>query len=385
MNETRIGYDGKIHDSERLKELQTLPLDRKIGITSARIIEWYTHWNGNVYIAFSGGKDSTVLLDIARKLFPDIEAVFVNTGLEYPEVQTFAKSFDNVTVLRPRLRFDEVIKQCGYPMISKEIARKLHDSKLWLMRQSSNVEINTSNLFDYFSLSDIPNELVQVMGMLDRSNNRRLGLTYKERSIGCCTKYIPLLNADFLVSDKCCSIMKKNPSHKYAKQTGKKAITGQLAEESNLSREQWLHNGCNGFDLKSPVSNPLSFWTEQDILEYIYKFKLPIAKVYGEVVYDEKLQKYSTTGVERTGCVFCGFGLHREKGETHFQKLQLSHPNQYNYCLDGGEYNDDGIWQPNKNGLGMKRVFDELNKIYGEDFIRYTNEKETEIKREDES
>ena len=121
-NEDRFDDEGKIHDRERLKELQSLSLSRKIGITSARIIEWYNHYEGQVYISFSGGKDSTVLLDIARKLFPDIEAVFVNTGLEYPEIQRFVKSFDNVTILRPEMSFIDVITKYGYPMISKEVA-----------------------------------------------------------------------------------------------------------------------------------------------------------------------------------------------------------------------------------------------------------------------
>lgn len=387
MTEERYSYDGKIHDNQRLKELQALPLDRKIGITSARIIEWYTHWDGQVYIAFSGGKDSTVLLDIARKLFPDIEAVFVNTGLEYPEIQTFAKSFDNVTVLRPKLRFDEVIKKYGYPMLSKEISDAVHDAKAWIDKQNAERErerITSQNLFEYFTPEEIPYRLARVMGVVDRQNNKRLGLTYKDMAISCCKKYIPLLDADFNVSPKCCNVMKKEPSHSYAKKTGKKVITGNLAEESKLRKQEWLESGCNAFNLKTPVSTPLAFWTEQDILEYIYKFNLPIAKVYGEVVFDEETLQYKTTGDARTGCVFCGFGAHKEKDETRFQRLQRTHPNQYNYCLGGGEYDEDGIWRPNKDGLGMKHVFDELNKIYGENFIRYENKEEPETERKDE-
>ena len=46
---SRISPDGLIHDAERLKELQAMPLHRKIGISSARIIEWYQHWNGKVF------------------------------------------------------------------------------------------------------------------------------------------------------------------------------------------------------------------------------------------------------------------------------------------------------------------------------------------------
>ena len=59
-----IGEVGVLHSREQLEEMQRLPLSRKIQITTARIIEWYQHYDGKVYVAFSGGKDSTVLLDI---------------------------------------------------------------------------------------------------------------------------------------------------------------------------------------------------------------------------------------------------------------------------------------------------------------------------------
>ena len=85
---------------EELKALQALPLERKIMITQTRIIEWLLKFKGQVYVSFSGGKDSTVLLDLVRRIEPNVEAVFVNTGLEYPEIQSFGKSFGNVTILR---------------------------------------------------------------------------------------------------------------------------------------------------------------------------------------------------------------------------------------------------------------------------------------------
>lgn len=115
---------------EFLKELQAAPFHRKVSITQARIMEWYYKFKGQVYVSFSGGKDSTVLLHIARRIFPDIEAVFCDTGLEYPEVRQFAKSFDNVTILRPKMRFDEVIKTYGYPFIGKEVAERVYNSRL---------------------------------------------------------------------------------------------------------------------------------------------------------------------------------------------------------------------------------------------------------------
>ena len=115
-----------VHDANRLKELQALPLERKIMITQTRIMEWYQKFNGNVYVSFSGGKDSTVLLHIARKIFPDIPAVFSNTGLEYYQIQRFAKQHDNVTFIAPKIRFDQVVSSFGYPLISKEVAEAIY-------------------------------------------------------------------------------------------------------------------------------------------------------------------------------------------------------------------------------------------------------------------
>ena len=115
-----------VHDAERLKELQALPLSRKIQITQTRIIEWYQHYNGQVCVSFSGGKDSTVLLHIARQIYPDIPAVFSNTGLEYAEIQRFVKSWDNVDIVVPEMRFDEVVSTYGYPLIGKEVAEAIY-------------------------------------------------------------------------------------------------------------------------------------------------------------------------------------------------------------------------------------------------------------------
>ena len=133
--------------------------------------------------------------------------------------------------------------------------------------------------------------------------------------------------------------------------------------------------------MKSPISNPMSFWTEQDILRFIKESGIKIASVYGDIAdASDPAQitldigygcgKLCTTGCKRTGCVFCAFGAHLEKGEGRFQMLKRTHPKLYAYCIGGGEY-VDGVWQPNKDGLGMGHVFDELNKIYGEGFIKY--------------
>ena len=114
------------HQDYELRQYQSLPLHAKIVMTKQRIRQWYDYWDGNVYVSFSGGKDSTVLLDIARKMYPDIPAVFCDTGLEYPEIRNFAMSRENITVLKPKMIFSQIIRQYGYPLISKEVSEAIY-------------------------------------------------------------------------------------------------------------------------------------------------------------------------------------------------------------------------------------------------------------------
>lgn len=337
-----------------LKLLQALPLEIKIMKTQQRIREWVQHYGvEGVYVSFSGGKDSTVLLDIVRKIYPSVEALFVDTGLEYPELRKFVKTFDNVTTIRPEMRFDEVIRKYGYPFISKEVAECVSQGKIALNGERYLYRLN------------------KLQGIAtDKNGNKSL---FNK------AKWEPLLYVDFNISHLCCNVMKKKPIHDYGKISGKVPITAQTAEESHLREQQWLKNGCNGFNMKRPISNPMSFWTEQDILQYIKQNNLPIASVYGEVIEQAKngqlclygCGKLCTTGCNRTGCIFCGFGAHLEKGESRFQRLKRTHPRQYDYCMNGGAYDTDGLWKPTKEGLGMKYCIDVINEIYGKDFIRY--------------
>lgn len=111
-----------IYSKEDLDVMQSWDLQRKIQVTTTRIIEWYEYFGGSVYVAFSGGKDSTVLLDIVRRIYPDVPAVFCDTGLEFPEIREFVKQHDNVVILRPEMNFRKVIETYGYPVVSKRVA-----------------------------------------------------------------------------------------------------------------------------------------------------------------------------------------------------------------------------------------------------------------------
>lgn len=293
------------HTRERLRALQALPLERKVGFTAARITEWYHHYNGKVYVSFSGGKDSTVLLHIARTLFPDIKAMFVDTGLEYPEIKEFVKSFDNVDIIRPNMNFKQVIDKYGYPVISKEVADCIFEARKSDGKSTS------------FRLKKINGELTDKDGNPSRWDFSR---------------YRYLLDSPFKISHKCCQVMKKNPANAYHKQTGLFPIIATMTAESMLRESTWLRQGCNAFTAKHPKSAPMSFWTEQDVLQYIRLHNLPIASVYGDIV--ENDGKLQTTGCQRTGCVFCLFGIKGDKKPNRIQRLAVTHPKLWSYCID---------------------------------------------------
>ena len=110
------------HTITDLHQMQSLPLSAKIQMTQRRIEEWVDRFGEDgVYVSFSGGKDSTVLLDIARKLYPDLKAMFVDVPTQYVELREFVKSFDNVDIVKPKISFMEVCEKYGFPLISKEV------------------------------------------------------------------------------------------------------------------------------------------------------------------------------------------------------------------------------------------------------------------------
>ena len=284
---------------DKLVQLQALDLETKVMKTKLRIHEWYYHFGGQVYVAFSGGVDSTVLLNLVREEFPDVPAVFVNTGLEYPEIVEFARKFDNLIELKPKMNFTEVIKKYGYPIISKQQAQFIYQYNVAKSEKTKQRRWN-GNKDGNFKISE---------------------------------KWKPLCNSEFKISDKCCDVMKKNPSKLYEKETGRFPYIGTLTEESMARRLQWEKTKCNAFEATRPTSNPLSFWLKSDIWEYVNTRNIQYCKIYD-------------MGYEQTGCVFCGFGLGHPTSRNQFQLMQTTHPKLHKYCIEN---------------LGLGKIVDFMN------------------------
>lgn len=316
------------HSSEELRQWQALPLEVKILMTKARIRGWINEYGKDgVYVSFSGGKDSTVLLDIVRQNYPDIPAVFIDTGLEYPEIRNFVREHKNVIWLKPKMNFRAVIQTYGYPFISKEVSRKVYECR---SAESRGHESYARKQFE---------------GTFRTKNGKT--------NLYSITKWKFLLDAPFKISHKCCDVFKKEPAKQYEKETGRVPMLAQMAEESMLRRQTWMKQGCNAFEAKRPISNPMAFWIEQDVLRYIKENNIKIASVYGDIVEWSDGELY-TTGCDRTGCIFCGFGCHHLK-DGRFQRLKETHPKIYEYIMKPME----------KGGLGYRSVIDWLNEYGG--------------------
>lgn len=279
-----------------LAKLQRLSLDDKILYSQVKIKEFYIAMNGKVYVSFSGGKDSTVLLHLVRSIYPDVPAVFVDTGLEYPEIREHVKSVDNVTWLKPEMTFKRVIEERGYPVISKTVA---HWTDLAQRGQPS--------------------------GLRQMSMDSRYG----------CMRYRYLVDAPFKVSEDCCEIMKKRPAHQYNTKTGRSPYIGMRADEGGARQDYFSKFGENNMAAKHPSSNPILIWTDEDIWNYIKRFDLPYASIYDK-------------GVNRTGCIFCMFGITVDRNR--FVNLKATHPQLWSYCMR------ERVWRiRHEAGAGLHR------------------------------
>lgn len=247
-----------------------------------------------MHVSFSGGLDSTILLYPVRDIYPKVPAVFVDTGLEFPEIKEFVRATPNVTWLKPRYSFKQVCERWGYPIWSKKVAMSFDRYR------------NTK--------SDVQKALRLAPGV-----NPSTGRWQTKGVIPKSAQY--LLNAPFKISDHCCSVLKHQPLEAYERLTGSKAFVGTMAVDSKPRKDEVIKNGCNAFNAGHPTSRPLSFFTERDIAAL--KTLVPYSKIYD-------------MGYESTGCMLCMFGLQQEikKGKRNrFQLLKESHPRIHRLAL----------------------------------------------------
>lgn len=285
-----------------------LDWDTNQRLSEVRIKEWFENWGEQVYLSYSGGLDSTVLLDMIRRYIGErIPAVFCNTGLEFPEIVRFARKASGEFVeIVPRdakgnrITYAQVILKDGFPLISKETAEKIYKLRHGnLSERYRNYLLNGDERGKFGKLAD---------------------------------KWQYLVNAPFEISSKCCEIMKKRPFKQFVKKTGRVPYIATTQDEGFRRANQYAHTGCNVYDGSTIKSQPLGFWTKQDILRYVVERNLEICSVYGDIR-QESNGIYYLTGEQRTGCMYCAMGAHLEEEPNRFQRMFGTHPECYAFCM----------------------------------------------------
>lgn len=260
-----------------LARLRKMSLADKIEYSKTVIREFYERMDGKGYVSFSGGKDSTVLLHLVRSIYPDTPGMFIDTGLEYPEILEHVKTFDNIRWMPPKRTYGDVIQTYGYPVIGKVCSH-------WI-------------------------------GVAQRggaSGIRQMGMTTQFGFL----RYQYMVDAPFKVSDRCCDVLKKEPIGRYERETKRSPYIGTRTEESAVRKQTWLVKGDNQYD-KSPKSNPISIWNRTDVEAYTQLHGLPVASIYDVV--------------DRTGCVFCMYRIMKDK--QRFVMLKATHPDLHEMCM----------------------------------------------------
>lgn len=280
------------HGPHALAQLQALPLADKVKLTGRRIRQWCDAHDGLVYVAFSGGLDSTVLAHLCEQICPDAPRVFFDTGLEYPENRKFCKQL-GAEFVRPDKTFRQVLEQYGYPVVSKRIAYYIYEARNYA-----------------------PGSATVTLRLTGRKPDGRLCRVGQIPR-----KWLFLLDAPFKIHARCCHWLKKRPAHQYERRTSRAPMLGVRAAESVQRSLTWRTTGCNAMNGKRPRSWPMAFWTAQDVIDYIAAEGLIYSALYDK-------------GYERSGCMFCAFGVHLEGEPNRFQRMQETHPRQWRYCIE---------------------------------------------------
>ena len=284
--------------AKKLQERQRWSLDQKIDHSLGTIDQFYQRLNGQVYISFSGGKDSTVLYWLARNIYPDIKAVFCNTGNEYPDIVKFVRGMKeegmNIEIIRPKMKPKDVIANYGFPLVSKETSEKV-----WYAKNRPD------------------------------SVRAKYALGEKQSKYYCIAKkYLYLVQEPYDIHSACCDKLKKEPFAIYEKETRLSPIVGTMASESKRRENKYIQmGGCNVFHEKGGgKSLPLSIWLEQDVWDCIEKYKIPVAEIYNK-------------GANRTGCQFCGYGC-QFPDDNRLQLVYDLYPKWYEHFM---KYENNGV------------------------------------------
>ena len=306
----------------QLKQYQALSLHGAVRRSEMLVHQAMEYFEGQMYIALSG-KDSCAGANLIWSLYPNVPAVFVDTGNEYDGVkQNIYRMIEEgkpIEIIKPDVSCWDVNKKYGWPILSKQICMGI------------NRFVNTKSFTQ---------KRLRAFGGVNPTSGKK-----QQRTIPLKYHYIlrAVLSGKLKVTTKCCSELKIKPFVKYERRTGRKPFVFTMASNSGTRLKSYLKNGCNAFSDGGGVSRPLMFWTEQHVLQYIKSENIQIASDYGDILEDAE-GCLMCEKEDNTGCKFCMFGIQFEKDRevNRIQRLAETEPESYAEFIEhgGGEVMD---------------------------------------------
>lgn len=310
-------------DAKAFMELQTLPYEYKISFAKGKAQEFFDEMKGQVFCSVGGLDSITLLLFLREYVSSDIIGMSVSS-LEDKSIQTVHKTLGNVVFLKPYKTKVQVIKEHGYPVISKDKAGKIQ----LLQKQSEKsatvrhaIMTGTTGALGGWKTRETGSRMRLPQKWLDLfggPENAKYGTNYK--------------TAPFKVSPDCCYYMKEKPADDWAKKNGLHPYMGLMASEGGQRQKALMKNGCNYYGKTVQRSCPFAIFTRTDLLQLALDLNAPVPEIYGEIKRqaDGTLE---TTKAKRTGCTMCGFGIHIEKRPHRFDRLKEASPKEWHFWM----------------------------------------------------
>ena len=333
---------------ERFKENQKAPYEEKVSRAYNLAWDFYHAVDGQAYVAV-GGLDSITLYLFLRSIGIDVPAVSAS-ALEDKSIQRVHKAL-GVQALKPEKPKVGVIREFGWPVLSKEIAGKISllqhpsDKNATVRHAIITGETGKQGGYQKQSRMKLAQKWLDLFGGYENENE---GVEYGK--------------PDFLVSDKCCYYLKEKPCNDYAKRSGRYPYMGLMASEGGRRQKALMINGCNYISTGTKRSCPFATFQRNVILRLALEMNqwyldhtelFPgidgepiesiIPEIYGEIVRDEN-GNLRTTKAQRTGCSMCGFGIQKEKRPHRFDLLWERNPKEWNLWMYHVVQREDGSW-----------------------------------------
>jgi hypothetical protein len=291
---------------EEFMAMQKWDYEDKVAHAEDRCWSFYKKMGGKVFVSVGGLDSATLTLFLWKYIDPDIPAVSVSS-LEHKSIQQMHRQLAEMgpfEYLMPEKSKVEVIKEFGYPVISKGKAMVI---EMWQNPTKRNLK-------------------TRLQSLNSDGGSHKFKLNKKEQSL------FVTHNSPFKVSNKCCYYMKEKPCDRYAKHTGRAVIMGLMASEGGQREKALMKHGCNFYGKTVTRSCPFAIFSRQDILRLALDMKTPVPAIYGEIKHqpDGTLE---TTKAKRTGCTMCGFGIHMEKRPHRFDRLREESPKEWHFWM----------------------------------------------------